>query len=205
LPDRVLGATPISRLNAGLRRWTRGPASITANGAWTSSANVSSNSAICRVRAAFFLRLSMSITARSAPSIRFSTVLYGRIRRLYSALQGLARRTRACQLVNDVAEHHDEVRHDDVRVDVHERPPDVGGDQVQQLAGHRGEAPDAHLGVENHHRDVDAVQQVDEIVVGLGEGFVRVWSSSLSVVSSSFADCSSSFAVLNRPPTAPKP
>ena len=68
-----------------------------------------------------------------------------------------------------VVDEFREVRDLDVRTDVLDRAPDVGGDQVQQLLRRRREAPDPSLVAQHDDRDLDAVEQVHEVVVDADE------------------------------------
>ena len=85
----------------------------------------------------------------------------------------------------------------DVRLDVVDGPPDVGGEQVEDAAAPSGVKRRMRRSrVEDDDGDLDAVEQVDEVAVDRGSArWLRLCSSSLTVVSSSLVDCSSSLAV----------
>ncbi len=60
-----------------------------------------------------------------------------------------------------------EIRDVNVRLDVVDRPAQVRREDVHQAAGLGREAADAPLDIEDHHRQIDGVEEVDEIGVDL--------------------------------------
>ena len=76
--------------------------------------------------------------------------------------------------VDHLGDQPGQVRHIDVRPEVDEGPPHVAGQQVQQFFGQRGETPDAPVAAQHQDGDVDATEQVGEIVVELRQLEVAV-------------------------------
>src|SRR5262249_36084947 len=77
-------------------------------------------------------------------------------------------------LVNDLADKILQVGDEEGRLDVAERPADVGGQQAHDLLGRRGEAADAQVAADHDDGDVHASHQVGQGVVDMGQLEVAV-------------------------------
>ena len=62
----------------------------------------------------------------------------------------------------------------DVGLDVADRPAHVAGDQIQQLLGRGGEAPDSPVGSQDDDRNVDPDQQIAQVVGDLAQFRVAI-------------------------------
>src|SRR6266487_3922312 len=67
-----------------------------------------------------------------------------------------------------------QVRDVHIQLEIADRTPDIGGDQIQRLFSRGGESPNAQIAIQHHDRDIDAAEQIHQVVVDLAQFKVAV-------------------------------
>ena len=117
----------------------------------------------------------MSSRVTSAPSILLSDGLVRPYRHgVPAALPVLDLLFLDRQGVDHRKDHLIKVRHIDIGPDVGNRPPDIAGDKVQRLCGGCIEPPDLQFIPDQQDRDIDAAQDIQQVVVALRYFLVAV-------------------------------